>query len=182
MSEGAQFKLEDKIKKEMQVQHVIYNPIKQQTQVLVNKKEFYNKREQLKVAMTTWTKNLDPEVAHVTQDDYSTGDDSFFSASIESIMSFDVEEVDVSHDTKDTNNMNPSTSTSEISMPALINKDEDVKELKAQINKYQQELSIYVQKVDQIHTMLESLLKNRNEDDLMQEGDFTTNKKTRRPT
>jgi hypothetical protein len=150
----------------MQVQHVIYNLIKRQTQVLVNKKEFYNKRKQMKVAMTTWTKNLDPdnireydtlpEVAHVTQDDYSTGDDSFFSASIESIMSFDVEEVDVSHDPKDTNNKNPSTSTSEISMPALINKDKDVKELKAQINNYQQELSIYVQNVDQIHTILES--------------------------
>jgi hypothetical protein len=44
MSERAQFKLEDRIRTELQAEHAIYNPIPKQTQVLVNKKTFTVKR------------------------------------------------------------------------------------------------------------------------------------------
>jgi hypothetical protein len=142
--------------------------------VLVPQKEFHSKREQLKVAMTQWTQDLDPddirefetipEIAHVMQDDYSTSDMSFFSTSIQTIMSFEVEEVEIRRETTSNNNLQSSTSTSEVSTPVLLDRDADILELNTKINNHQKVLKIYLQKVDQIHTMLEALLKAANVD------------------
>jgi hypothetical protein len=142
--------------------------------------------------MTQWTQDLDPddirefetlpEIAHVMQNDYSTGNMSFFSTSIETIMSFEVEEVEIRRETTSNSNLQSSTSTSEVSTPALLDRDDDILELNTKISNYQKELKIYLQKVDQIHTMLEALLKAADVDKNPKEDSSFNSKKSWRPT
>jgi hypothetical protein len=103
------------------------------------------------------------------QDDYSTSDDmSFFSTSIETIVSFEVEEVEIRREITSSTNLLSSTSSSEVSRPVLLDRDDDILELNTKINNYQKELKIY--------SRLQMWSKNPKEDSSL------NSKKSLRPT
>jgi hypothetical protein len=64
----------------------------------------------------------------------------------------------------------------------LLDRDDDILELNTKISNYQKELKIYLQKVDQIHTMLEALLKAADVDKNPKEDSSFNSKKSWRPT
>ena len=65
-----------------------------------------------------------------------------------------------------------------------LNRDDNILEWNQnqKINNYQKELNIYLQKVDQIHTMLKTSLKTADVDAIMKEGSSLNSKKGWRPT
>ena len=147
MSEGTQFKFNDRVKEKLEVEHVSHNPIYKETNVQVKIDKFQSKREKLKAVIENLIQDLDPEdvkecgtppeVDHIMQDYYSTENSSFFSTSIEAILSFEIKEVEII-----AKNLHPSIFTSEISIPDTIAKSEDLIELKQQVTKDQKELNI----------------------------------------
>ena len=177
MSEGAFFKLEQRIKITLATEHVIYDPIRKTVQILVSKHQFHEQRNLLKSNLATWVQELDPddvkefnttpEVAHISRDDYSSTADSYYSHSAETIMTFEVEEIHIRKEepTKESE-ATTSTTPSEISLPPAIrtsSNEHEINVLKTQVTKYQQELATYTTKMEKMFTMLESLLSKINE-------------------
>ena len=99
MTEGDFFNLEQPIKHYIAVEHVIHDPKTRTAKILVAKKDFRDSRQLLKEKLTSWVTDLDPdnikqhntppEVAHIAKDDYSSTNDSFYSHSVETIMTFE---------------------------------------------------------------------------------------------
>jgi hypothetical protein len=154
MSEGSFFKLEEKFKALPSVEHVIYDPAGQKARVLVPKSTFYCQRDALKAKLKQWVSDLDPddirewgippEVSHISKDDFSGEDGSFFTNSIALIMTFDVEEVvvhKVKPNTKSGSGTITTSTPSELSVPpVIITKTADETEvhlMKVQITTYQ---------------------------------------------
>jgi hypothetical protein len=81
MSEGAQFKLAEKVRAALQIERVIHNPFDKKTKVLVKKQDF-KKRYMIKASLEKRIEDIDPddvrecgtppEVAHIIQDDCSS--------------------------------------------------------------------------------------------------------------
>lgn len=177
MSEGAFFKLEQRIKITLATEHVIYDPIRKTVRILVSKHQFHEQRNLLKSNLATWVQELDPddvkefnttpEVSHISRDDYSSTADSYYSHSAETIMTFEVEEIHIRKEepTKESE-ATTSTTPSEISLPPAIrtsSNEQEINVLKTQVTKYQQELATYTTKMEKMFTMLESLLSKINE-------------------
>jgi hypothetical protein len=176
MSEGAFFKLEENLKSLPSVEHVIYDPVGKKARVLVPKPSFHHQRETIKEKLKNWVKDLDPddtrefgaspEVSHIPKDDFSSEEGSYFTNSIASIMTFEVDEILVKKDQKNNENSQATRTTttpSEISIPQVIattTRDEsEVSALKAQVATYQKDLAIFATRIDTMSTMLELLLK-----------------------
>ena len=102
MSDGAYFKLEQPIKHNLSVEHVIHDPKAKKARILVSNKDFHECRQLLKEKLTSWVTYLDPddikehntppEVTHISKGDNSSTDESFYSQSVETIMTFEVKD------------------------------------------------------------------------------------------
>lgn len=197
MSEGAFFKLEDKIKALPSIEHVIYDPRAKKARVLVPRSSFHHQRDLIKDQLKKWTTELDPEdtreynshpeVSHIPKDDFSIDAGSYFSHSIASIMTFEVEEVVVRNEQKQNaegQETYTATTPSEISIPPVITtgpqEESEVSTLKAQVAHYQKDLAILSTRLETMSSMLELLLKkvelNKEEEVI----DGATPKKDRR--
>ena len=103
MTDGSFFKLKNPIKLALSAEHIVHNPISKTARVLVPKKHFHDRRDLLKTQLATWIEDLDPEdtrefntppeVSHIASDDNTSDANSFYSNSIELIMTFDVKEI-----------------------------------------------------------------------------------------
>ena len=108
VSEGSFFKLEEVIKEALKIEHVIYDTEHYIMRVLVPKAKFDTYRSQLKDDLQKWSLKLDPEdtrlfnsdpeVAYLFKDDKSSSANSYSSRSIESIMSLEIEEIEIIKD------------------------------------------------------------------------------------
>ena len=177
MSEGAFFKLEQRIKITLATEHVIYDPIRKTVRILVSKHQFHEQRNLLKSNLATWVQELDPddvkefnttpEVAHISRDDYSSTADSYYSHSADTIMTFEVEEIHIQKEEPiKESEATTSTTPSEISIPPTLRTNSNETELTAlrtQVTKYQTELATYAAKMEKMYAMLESLLSKFNE-------------------
>jgi hypothetical protein len=177
MSDGSFFKLENSIKLALSADHIVHNPITKTARVLVPKKHFHERRDTLKTQLATWIGDLDPEdtrefntppeVSHISKDDYSSEANSFYSNSVESIMTFEVEEISFRQDTTPKESVATTTTTpSDISMPPAIHTvthQTEVEQLRQQVNTYQNELKTYTDKLERMYIMLESLIQKINE-------------------
>jgi hypothetical protein len=171
ISDGAFFKLEQPIKHTLSVEHIIHDPKTKTARILVTKKDFSNHRKLLKEKMATWVNDLDPddikehntppEVAHIAKDDYSSSDETFYSHSINTIMTFEVEEISFQKDeTSKPSEVTTNTTPSEISFPQTLHAsapDTELEKLKAQVTQYQKELANYASKMERMYNMLETL-------------------------
>jgi hypothetical protein len=176
MSEGAFFKLEQRIKHTLTTEHMIYDPMRKTLRILVSKKQFHERRNLLKNNLPMWIQDLDPddvkefntapEVAHISKDDYSSTADSYYSHSADTIMTFEVEEIQIRNDEPvKMSEATTSTTPSEISIPPTIlptSNENELSALRTQVAHYQQELATYATKMEKMYTMLESLLKKFN--------------------
>jgi hypothetical protein len=195
MSDGAFFKLEQQIKHSLSVEHVIHEPKTKTARILVPKKEFSAQRKLLKDKMTSWVQDLDPddtkeyntppEVAHIAKDDYSSTDETFYSHSIDTIMTFEVEEISFRKE----DNVKPSEATtnttpSEISIPPTFHTsahDTELAKLQAQVTKYQTELANYASKMEKMYSMLEVLFTKFNDISYKNNNSEEIPKSNRRP-
>ena len=80
--------------------------------VLVNKQDFHQARKSLQSGLPTWYADIvaedakphpdrfpgDPEVAQITSDGYSSGEDSYYSSSVNTAMSYDSVTSDITND------------------------------------------------------------------------------------
>jgi len=197
MSEGAFFKLEDKLKSLPLVEHVIYDPAGKKARVLVPKSSFHIQRETIKEQMKHWVKDLDPddtreygsspEVSHIPKDDFSSEEGSYFTNSIASIMTFEVDEILVKKDQKKSGTSQETFTTntpSEISIPPVVvtttREESEVSALKAQVATYQKDLAFFATRIDTMSTMLELLLKKVDAGNDSEELGTSSNKKDRR--
>ena len=104
-------------------------------------------------------------IAHIMKDYFSSDAGSYFNNSVASIMSWAVEEIDIPpRNIKQPSQGTVTTNTpSEFSVPPAISviskEDSEVNVLKAQVAKYQSELTMFSQKIESMSTMLEMLLK-----------------------
>ena len=168
VSEGAFFKLEEKIKASLSADHVIYDPNKCTLKILVPKSSFSLLRNKLKSEIQQWCTDLDPddtrcfdtypEVAYIPQDNFSSSQDSYASQSIASINSLEIEEIDIVQASGTT----PPTATvthSEVSdLPSNIVDSSEVENLRAEVKRYQEELESYTNKMEKFQDLLESIL------------------------
>ena len=197
MSEGAFFKLEENLKSLPSVEHVIYDPVGKKARVLVPKTSFHSLRETIKEKLKNWATDLDPddtrefaappEVSHIPKDDFSSEEGSYFTNSIASIMTFEVDEILVKKDQKNHENSQATRTTttpSEISIPQVIatttREESEVSTLKAQVATYQKELAIFASRIDTMSTMLELLLKKVDAGNESVEVGSVSTKKDRR--
>ena len=169
ISEGSFFKLEDGIKQAIKTDHVIYDPQKKTMKVLTSKNSFDQSRETIREGLQQWCQALDPddirlfdtypEVAYLARDDYSKSSDSYTSHSITSILSFEIEEIEVRKPMIDVTEPNTTTTPSDLSEPAVegpaIN---EISQLKAEVKTYKQELEKYTAKMEKFQEMLETIM------------------------
>ena len=172
VSEGAFFKLEDRVKTSLLVEHVTYDSVNQAMRILVPKAKFNTYRAQLKENLQKWSCTLDPddtrlfdtnpEVSYLPRDDVSTGEDSYASRSIISIMSLEIDEIAIVQDRKETP---PTTVTtpSEITEPSFKTSTSEarseIEELRAEVRRNQEEMIRYVQTMEKFQAMLETILR-----------------------
>jgi hypothetical protein len=159
MSEGSFFKLEEKVKALPSIEHFIFDPAGQKARVLVPKSKFYVQRDVLKTQLKQWVYDLDPddirewgippEVSHISKDDFSGEEGSFFTNSIASIMTFDVEEVvvhKVQPNTKSGSGTITTSKPSELSVPPVIitktREENEINLLKAKNATYQRDMAL----------------------------------------
>jgi hypothetical protein len=99
-----------------------------------------------------------PEVVYIPQDNFSSSQDSYVSGSIACINSLEIEEIDIVQASGTT----PPTATvthSEISdLPSNIVDSSEVENLRAEVNRYQEEQESYSNKMETFQDLLESIL------------------------
>ena len=132
VSEGSFFKLEDRIKASINVEHIIYDPTQKSMKILVHKKHFDTARKHLKEKLCQWKEVLDPddirqfekypEIAHLTRDELLDSIESYTSHSIASILSFEIEEIEIKQPPKASTPMTTETTPSNLSDPVLNEK------------------------------------------------------------
>jgi hypothetical protein len=169
VSEGAFFKLENLVKTSLGVDHVTYNPEQHVMRILVQKSKFNASRATLKENLKDWSSTLDPddtrlfdtnpEVSYLPQDDVSTSEDSYASRSIASIMSLEIEEIEV---VQINTEVPPTTvnTPSELSNPSsALSAASEIEMLRAEVRRNQEEMIRYVQTMEKFQEMLETILK-----------------------
>jgi hypothetical protein len=167
VSEGTFFKIEGALKALLNIQHITHNPRNHTMTVLVPKSQFDQTRAQVKVELQNLITTLDPEdtrlfgtdpeVAYLPRDDMSSSRDSYSSRSISSIMSFEIEEVNILPCPDVSTAPNPAT-PSEVSEPSTVTATSEVEILRSEIKRYQEEMIQYVNKMDRFQTLLETIL------------------------
>ena len=169
VSEGIFFKLEEQIKMSLNTEHTIFNPIDKSMKIIIPKKQFDSARDKFKEKINDWCKTLDPddtrqferipEIAHLARDDFSNSSNSYTAHSISSILSFDIEEIEVKTTTQATTPPTTETTPSDLSDPILNdNTTEDILSLKAEIQKYKSELEKCTLKMEGFQVMLETII------------------------
>jgi hypothetical protein len=169
ISEGSFFKLEDVVKKAIQTEHIIYDPLQKSMKVLTSKTSFDQSRDIVRKGLQQWCKILDPddirlfdtypEVAYLARDDFSKSSDSYTSHSITSILSFEIEEIEVTKSSVEIPAPNTETTPSDLSEPAVeVLETNELRQLKAEVKKYQQELVKYTAKMEKFQEMLEIIM------------------------
>jgi len=119
--------------------------------ILTSKKQFNSARSKFKENINDWCKTLDPddtlrfkrrpEIAHLSRDDFSDSSNSYTAHSISSILSFDIEEIEVPKTTQATTPPTTTTTPSNLSDPILNdNTTDNILSLKAEIQKYKSQL------------------------------------------
>ena len=171
ISEGTFFKIEEKIKQAIKSKHVIYDPIQKTIKVLTSKKSFDQSREKVREGLQQWCQELDPddirlfdtypEVAYLTRDDFSKSNDSYTSHSITSILSFEIEEIEVRKFTEEITAPNTETTPSDLSEPVTSDKAKaEVEQLKEEVQNYRKELEKCTLKIEGIQVMLETIIEH----------------------
>ena len=168
VSEGAFFKLEEKIKASLKTDHVIYDPTTCTMKILVPKNSFSTLRNELKSELQNWCIDLDPddtrrfdtnpEVAYLPRDDYSSSQDSYASRSIASINSLDIEEIDIAQPTSSTTPTTAATQSEVSDLPSNVAESSEVENLRAEVQRYQLELANYTNKMEKLQDVLETIL------------------------
>jgi hypothetical protein len=151
VSKGSFFKLENKVKHALHIDHIIYDPVNKTMKVLIAKKLFDQSREIIRHSLQKWCQELDPddtrhlhtlpEIAYLAQDDFSKSSNSYTSHSIASILSFEIEEIEVRKTNTTVTAPIIETTPSDLSDPAgQAPAITEVSRLKEEVKKYQQEL------------------------------------------
>jgi hypothetical protein len=167
VTEGAFFKIEGALKELLKIQHIIHNPINHTMTVLVPKSQFDPVRAQIKVELQNLSATLDPEdtrlfdtnpeVAYLARDDMSSGRDSYSSRSVSSIMSFEIDEVTILPH-PDVNPLPTPATLSAVSDPSTVTATSEVEILRSEVKRYQEEMLQYVNKMDRLQILLETIL------------------------
>jgi hypothetical protein len=99
------FKLENKVKHALHIDHIIYDPVNKTMKVLITKKLFDQSCEIIRHSLQKRYQELDPddtrhyhalpEIAYLAQDDFSKRSNSYTSHSIASILSCKIEDIEV---------------------------------------------------------------------------------------
>lgn len=174
VSEGAFFKLEEKIKLSTGSEHVIYMEKANKIKIMVHKNKFESVRLELKEDLLIWASDLDPEdtreydtnpeIAHIYKDDFSDSSGSFMSRSIASLMSIEIVEVENKHPEEETTT---NTTPSELSFKSQNVTDTknptDMDKLQQQVEKYRDEMAEYAIKLEKLTKIMEQIL-TRTED------------------
>jgi len=164
---------------------------------LVPKSQFYDQRDIIKQQLKHWAAELDPEdtreyrtppeVAHISKDDFSSDAGSYFTHSIASILTFEVDEVVVRKEQqKQPSEQETLTATtpSELSIPPVIRTnmqhDSEVTMLREQVDKYQKDIGTLTARLDTMSAMLELLLKKVEGSQELEECHSSATKKDRR--
>ena len=170
VSEGTFFKLENRIKTEMSIEHIIYDPTNKTMTIITAKKDFDKARDFFKANIEAWSQSLDPEdtrqfgmipeIAHLARDDLSRNSDSYTTNSINSILSFDIDEIVVKKASSKATITPTTTATtpSDLSEP-VVNESHrsEINKLKEEIQSYKKALEMCTTKMEGFQAILETI-------------------------
>ena len=167
VTEGAFFKLEERIKAEVGHEMVYHLPDYEKVKILTNKNAFESKIKELKGKMQQWIKLLEdnqydeenlPSVAYIARDDISDDSGSYLSVSIAPFLSIDISELsDTQKSTKETQTI---TTPSELTNPKMQDSSTSDynKEVASQIESYRQELRDCYSKIEHLTDLVTRLI------------------------
>jgi hypothetical protein len=172
MSDTAFFRLENMIKDSLQIEHAIHIPIKNECKILVSRQTFHIKRNELKANLAKWNQHLDsedvrecgslPEVAHIRKDDYSDDENSFFSNSIRTIMSFEYDEKANPDDSSAHQSINSTENLSPgISVPSNLSNstyESEIIDLQKKVDTYKEEITSMAEKMNEMYNMIQTIM------------------------
>jgi hypothetical protein len=93
------------VKQVLLIDHIIYNPVNKTMKVPIAKKLYDQSQETIRHSLQKWCQELDPDstrqfdtlpdIAYLAQDNFSKSSNSYTSHSIASILSSEIEEIEV---------------------------------------------------------------------------------------
>ena len=169
VSEGCFFKLEDKVKQTLNTDHIIYDPIQKTMKILIAKKLFDQTREKARHNLQKWSQELDPddirqfdttpEVAYLARDDFSNSSSSYTSHSITSILSFEIDEIEVKKSNATVTAPTTETTPSDLSDPVVpASSTNEISRLKEEVKMYKHELEKCNTQMTKFQEMLEIIM------------------------
>ena len=169
VSEGCFFKLKDKVKQALNIDHIIYNPIQKTMKILIAKKLFDQTREKAQNNLQKWSLELDPdntrqfdtspEVAYLARDDFLNSSSSYTSHSITSILSFEIDEIEVKKSNATVAAPTTETTPSDLSDPvAPASSTNEICCLKEEVKMYKHKLEKCTTQMTKFQEMLEIIM------------------------